>query len=154
MFQMKSVMKLALAAVTLWSTVGVTQAATVQCPPLPLPAGLTRYIEVTNALAGGECYYQLGNFNGDEFPQLTGETLIAKNGSNVDGSTTNTNNPSGATSGDWEITGANPWATYEDVFLAFHFGNGSGDPDSFIVELDPGFFDGTWALLPEGLANG
>ena len=48
----------------------------------------------------------------------------------------------------------NFWEDYAEIFIAFHFGNGSGNPDSFIVELEPDALTGLWALVPESLANG
>jgi hypothetical protein len=44
--------------------------------------------------------------------------------------------------------GSNLWTTYAEIFLGFHFGNGGGDPDSFLVELDPTFQSGNWNWLP------
>lgn len=131
-------------------------AATVNCPGA-LGAGLTRQVEVTGALAGGECYYKVGNFQGDNFSAYLGAsyTLIDKDVSPNDQAeggllyTLNTGN----TSGTWTMA-QDYWNTYAELFLAMHFGNGSGDPDGFVVELNPGTLTGTWALLPTQLANG
>ena len=49
---------------------------------------------------------------------------------------------------------SNLWTQYAELFIAFHFGEGSGTPDSFIVELNPTTLSGTWSLDPNRLANG
>lgn len=143
------------------------QAATVSCPG-SLGAGLTRQVSITGALAGGECYYQPGNFAGDNVSAFLGSgySLIDKdinpdgNVSDPDGSTGGALRyavGSGATSGTWAMA-SNLWATYDEIFIGLHFGNGRGDPDAFLVELDPGTrlggTSGDWALLPVELANG
>jgi hypothetical protein len=134
-------------------------AATVQCPGALTPQ-LTRQVSVSGALAGGYCYYQAGNFTGDNFPDaLDPYTLIDKD---VAGDAANGQNEGGLRytvdtaarfSGTWTMF-ENYWNTYETLYLALHFGNGSGNPDSFIVQLEPNALTGTWALLPESLANG
>jgi PEP-CTERM motif len=130
------------------------QAATVRCPG-SLGGDLTRQVEVSGALAGGECYYQAGNFQGDAFPALGSYTLIDKDvapNEQAEGGLLYTANGA-RDAGTWTMA-QNYWLTYAELFLAMHFGNGSGNPDSFIVELDPGALTGTWALLPSELANG
>lgn len=143
----------AFAAIGLGLALGGAQAATVQCPGTLSP-GLNRYIEVTGALAGGECFYQEGNFQGDNVSAYLGPDaeLIDKDiaaedgGSNAEGYLFYTTNSDARTSGTWSMS-SDLWSTYGEVFLAIHFGNGSGSPDSFIVELDPSAMTGNWALI-------
>ena len=70
-----------LAALTGFACLGpvtTSFAATVSCPGT-LGGDLTRQVQVTGALAGGECYYQAGNFKGDDVsPHLGGVDLIDK----------------------------------------------------------------------------
>lgn len=140
-------------AVGLCLALGSVQAATVHCPGT-LNGGLNRYIEVTGALAGGECYYQEGNFAGDDVSAYLGADydLIDKDiaaddgGSNAEGYLFYTTNDANRTSGTWQMS-SNLWDDYAEIFLAFHFGNGGGSPDSFIVELNPTTLMGTWALI-------
>jgi len=147
-------------------TLGVTQAATVVCPgALGLDGGnpainVTRQIQVTGALAGGYCDYQLGNFTGDNFSAYWGsdysliEKDVATEGTGGIGNllfTANENRDAGT----WGM-GQNFWTEYDQMYLAFHFGGGgdSRDPDSFIVELERDALSGAWALIPPELANG
>jgi len=149
----------ALAGLALLGSFNIASAATVSCPGSLTPT-LTRQIQVTGALAGGLCAYQTGNFIGDNFSSYFpgGYSLIDKditadadNGSTEGGLRYTLN--AGNTSGTWAL-GSNLWASYGQLYLALHFGNGSGDPDGFIVQLDPASLSGTWALLPTNLANG
>jgi len=146
----------ALAGFALLGTIGTSHAATVSCPGV-LGGSITRQITVTGALAGGECYYQTGNFLGDDVSPHLGANYtqidkdIAPN-DGAEGGLLYTFND-GRTAGTWTMS-SNFWNTYAEIFIGFHFGNGSGDPDGFIVELDPGALTGTWALTPEELANG
>lgn len=153
-----------LAALTGLALLGTAaNAATVLCPGT-LVAPLNRQISVTGGLTGGYCGYQEGNVQGDDFSVFAGlptTTLIDKDiaaddgpSGNSEGGLTYTRN-AGGTSGTWAMT-SNYFNTYARVFIAFHFG-GSGPtitPDSFVVELDPAFLNGSWALLPENLARG
>jgi hypothetical protein len=133
-------------------------AATVSCPGT-LTTELTRQIQVTGAQAGGLCAYQTGNFTGDNFSAyFSSYTLIDKDiagdadpGTGEGGLLYTMN--AGRTAGTWSL-GSNLWNTYDKLFLAWHFGNGSGDPDGFIVELQRNALTGEWALLPTNLANG
>jgi hypothetical protein len=137
----------------------VANAATVSCPGT-LTQALTRQIQVTGAEAGGLCAYQTGNFQGDNFSSYFpgGYTLIDKDiAGDADPGTTEggllyTMN-GGRTAGTWTL-GSNLWTTYQTLYLAWHFGNGSGDPDGFVVQLERNALTGTWALLPTNLANG
>lgn len=147
-----------LAAVALLGVAGTAQAATVSCPGA-LGGDINRQLTVTGALAGGECYYRDGNFQGDNVSSYLGTvTMIDKDiaTSNEGGeggllyTITNANNAAGT----WTM-GSNYWFTYGELFLGFHFGGGQGFPDSFIVELDPLTTNGTWSLGPvvNGLSN-
>lgn len=137
----------------------VANAATVSCPGT-LTTDLTRQIQVTGAEAGGLCAYQTGNFAGDNFSSYFpgGYTLVDKdiagdadNGTAEGGLRYAMN--AGRTAGTWSL-GSNLWTTFENLYLAWHFGNGSGDPDGFIVQLERNALTGEWALLPVNRANG
>ena len=157
---MKVFTKLASAA-ALCALLGSAQAATVTCPGA-FSATLTRAVTVSGALAGGECYYPSGNFtNNDPVSAWLGvhteiEKDVAPNGGGA-GSLLYTSDTIDRFSGTWNM-GTNLWTAWQEVFIGFHFGNGRGNPDSFIVELDPGnrsmATGGTWALIPVELANG
>lgn len=149
----------ALAGLALLGSTQIASAATVSCPGV-LGGDLNRQITVTGALAGGECYYKEGNFQGDNVDAYLGADMytqidkdVASDNEGGEGgllyTLTNANNAAGT----WTM-GSNFWNTYAEVFLGFHFGNGSGSPDSFIVELDPGTLTGTWALSPLNRVNG
>lgn len=126
------------------------QAATVYCPNGPtgsLSAPTSgRYVQISNAANPGACYYQDGNLTNAQIA-AAGLTLLDKNGNEgiAQGSLLGTGFPNGSTSGTWELT-SNLWTSYGKLFLAFHFGNGGGSPDSYIVELESGKLSGTWAL--------
>lgn len=142
-------------------TVGSVQAATVTCPGVLTPS-LTRQVSVTGALAGGECYYQAGNLQNQDVPGFLGNSYteidkdVAGSGASFDiseGGLYFTTLDANRNSGTWSLS-SNFGNTYAELFIGFHFGNGSGNPDSFIVELDPNALSGTWALIPTNLANG
>lgn len=143
--------------VAVWSA-GGAQAATVYCPngpsgSLSVPTS-GRYVQVTNAANPGACYYQDGNLTNAQIA-AAGYTLLDKNGTEGTrvGSLLGSGFPGGSTSGTWTLT-SNLWTSFSKLFLAFHFGNGSGSPDSFIVELESGKLSGNWALgaiAPAGL---
>lgn len=139
------------------------QAATVYCPNGP-SGSLTaptsgRYVVISNAANPGACYYQDGNLTNAQIA-AAGYTLLDKNGTEGirTGSLAAAGFPNGSTSGTWALT-SNLWTSYSKLFLAFHFGNGGGSPDSFIVELESGRLNGTWALgavapaIVNGLSN-
>lgn len=133
---------LKVAAAVAVSLVGYAQAATVTCPNAPID----RYVTVTGAKAGGLCAYKEGNFQGDNFSTWN-LTLIEKDiapnggGSGLLGYTQN----GGGNAGTWTAA-ASQWNTYGNLYLAFHFGNGGGSPDSFIVQLQQSATSGTWSL--------
>ena len=133
--------------------VAPAQASTVVCPGslgVSVPGGgmATRQIQVTGALAGGECYFKSGNFQGDDVSAFLGSSYtmiekdIAPNGGGA-GQLLYT----GSTFGTWTM-GSNLWASYAEIFIGFHFGNGGGNPDSFLVELNPNTLNGTWSWVP------
>lgn len=128
----------------------IVQAATVYCPNGPtgsLSAPTSgRYVVISNAANPGACYYQDGNLTNAQI-SAAGYTLLDKNGSEgtTPGALLGSGFPGGSTSGSWTLS-SNLWSSYSKLFLAFHFGNGSGSPDSFIVELERNRLSGTWAL--------
>lgn len=138
------------AAVVMLGWGATATAATVYCPNGPggaLTAPTSgRYVEITNAANPGACYYTDGNLDSGNpsVYELAGYTLLDKNG---DPGTFLTNpSPGGATSGNWTLA-AGLWDTYADLHIGFHFGNGGGSPDSFIVQLQNGQYSGTWELF-------
>ena len=133
------------------------QAATVNCPNGAITG---RYVTVTNAQSGGVCYYQEGNLQVADYPTIgvAGLTLIDKNGTaGIDPGALGGSFGSG-TSGTWSVAGS-LWSSYSSLYLGFHFGNGGGTPDSFVVQLQTSQTDGAWtfnAILPatvNGLSN-
>lgn len=154
-------------ALALAATLGLgaaAQAATVDCPNGAISG---RYVQVTGALANGYCYYKDGNLQNSDITNL-GLLMVDKNGN--EGLTpgvltfTGPNNgaPGNSTSGNWSFSDS-LWTTYSSLYLAFHFGNGQGTPDSFVVQLENastnGVTSGTWsfnAIAPaslNGLSN-
>ena len=140
-----------------FSMAGLAQAATVVCPNAPIDRSVT----VTGAKTGGYCAYQDGNLQNVDITNL-GLTLIEKDvvadgaGPATSGLLTYTKNAAG-TSGTWAAA-ASQWAIYGNLYVAFHFGNGGGSPDSFIVQLDQNTTSGTWSLAAligglNGLSN-
>jgi hypothetical protein len=135
-----------IAAAVLLAATGFAQAATVSCPPTPLPAGLDRQVTVTGAaLSGGLCWYAEGNIDSNAAFNNPAQTLtvgsltlnlLAKD------STSDTSDPNVSfTTGAGGFTGTfsfnSTYLTSQDrLFVGFHFGNGGGSPDSFVVELD------------------
>jgi hypothetical protein len=151
---------------------GFAQAATVYCPNGPtgaLVAPLSgRYVQVTNAQHPGTCYYQEGNLQAADYPAVAAAAgvpaasllLLDKNGS--EGLTPGALVPGGfvgnSTSGTWALS-SNLWTSYSSLYLGFHFGNGGGSPDSFVVQLQNNSLSGAWsfqAVAPasvNGLSN-
>lgn len=145
----------------------VAGAATVYCPyggaDYETAPTSGRYVEVTNAANPGECHYQDGNWDavagnpgGLADYEMLGFDLLDKNG--TPGTFLTGGYVSGATSGIWQLA-SNIWGSYSNLYLGFHFGNGGGSPDSFIVELESGKTSGDWefiAISPDklnGLSN-
>lgn len=145
-------------AAGLFSLLAVAQAATVYCPngtggSLTAPTS-GRYVAVSNASFPGSCYYQSGNLQNSHIAAL-GMTTVDKNGTSgaAAGSLLGGGFPGGSTAGTWALA-SNLWSTYTNLYLGFHFGNGSGDPDSFVVQLERNQLSGTWslnAIAPAGL---
>lgn len=112
-----------------------------------------RTVTVDPAMVLGLCYTQEGNLQNADIAAL-GLTTVDKD-------TTGdfpTGDPSeGAlqftlltsTSGGWSFA-ESLWNAWDRLFLGFHFGGGGDtlldNPDSFVVELNPRDFAGTWAL--------
>lgn len=135
------------------------QAATVYCPNGPAgalePPTTGRYVEVTNAANPGACFYTDGNLDrsnsGQAVYSAAGYFLLDKNGTP---GTLLISPPQSGTSGTWELA-AGIWDIYSDLHLGFHFGQGGGSPDSFIVELEFGQLSGTWGFFAStGSTNG
>lgn len=125
------------------------QAAIVNCPVQPSSG---RYVTVSGGAAGGLCYSQDGNLDaGGEladgvFNPTNPDLYLIEKDIIASGS-------GPATSGllQYTITGNQfgTWSTTltgQTLYLGFHFGNGGGSPDSFIVELEAGATSGTWSL--------
>jgi hypothetical protein len=122
---------------------GTASATAVVCDP-ENPTGRT--LTVDPALAGGTCYGQPGNLQNSDIATL-GYFLIEKDvaPAGQDSGYLQYDMNEARTSGTWTIT-SGLWASFDRLFLAAHFGNGGGDPDSFIVELARVDTTGTWAL--------
>jgi PEP-CTERM motif len=151
----ESVMKklfcvLALAGAAFGGMATSAMAAPVSCGDASLG---TREVSVEGGLAGGLCYAQDGNFQGDDFTGISGlegsEVLLKNEDWNSD-------YQGGAVSGSYSFD-ASLWDSNESLFLAFHFGGGGEcgkgqngpapcdvDPDSFVIELVRGVTSGTW----------
>jgi hypothetical protein len=107
----------------------------------------------------GYCQSQSGNFIGDNFSAyFPAYTLIDKDVTSAGVDPDNGFTLTGSTSGTWAVD-SSIWSTYGSLYLAFHFGNGGGSPDSFIVRLTPTNTSGSWsfgAISPDrvnGLSN-
>jgi len=112
-----------------------------------------RYTAVEPALVGGYCYTQSGNLQNADITAL-GLTLLDKDIWNDNGSPggsfgelrSTVDDPIDRTSGTWTLFG-DLWANWGQLFIGFHFGNGGGNPDSFIVELGRPDMTGSWELF-------
>lgn len=107
-----------------------------------------RYTQVTG-LIGGLCYTQTGNLQVADIPGIApGATLLELDAGGA-GQAAGLLNYTGAggTSGGFTLTDATLWNQYERLFIAFHFGNGGGDPDSFAIELGAFQLGGTFQLF-------
>jgi hypothetical protein len=134
---------------TLMAISSIAGAAAVSCGPSD-----GRNMVVDPALVGGVCYFQSGNLQAADYPLIGVDGLVeiekdVGGAGQGDGSLFYTIDGTG--SGTWEIA-ASLWSTYSQLFLGAHFGNGSGDPDSFVVELAATDTSGTYELTaPAGM---
>jgi hypothetical protein len=156
----------------LFAVAGLAQAATISCPPNPLPAGLDRQVTIAGAaLTGGLCWYAEGNLDSNaafDNPAQTlnvgGGLVLNLLGKDVVGGANSPNisytfDPGVDYSGTFSFNSA--YLTSQDrLFVGFHFGNGGGSPDSFVVELDKSTasnigwtFSDTNSRNPNGLSN-
>lgn len=84
--------------------------------------------------------------------------LLDKNGSAGIAQGSITPITGGSTLGNWALS-STIWSSYSSLYLGFHFGNGGGTPDSFVVQLENTMLSGTWsfnAIAPadlNGLSN-
>jgi hypothetical protein len=131
------------------------QAATVQCTTV----GGERYLEVTNAADPGACFAGIGNItalgNGGSagIGDYLGGNLSYLGSDTGEVPVTGKGGITGSTSGGWWLAD-DAWSINADLFLVLKFGQGSADPDWFVVELENGKTSGQWDLLPAKLANG
>ena len=109
-----------------------------------------RYVDVGGALVGGYCAYQDGNLQNADITAL-GLNLIEKDvvGDGNGPATSGYLQYSGSTSGTWSIS-SGIWDLWDHVMVGFHFGNGGGSPDSFVVELARPTTSGDWSLVALG----
>ncbi len=127
------------------------QAATVSCPGGPAGGAYTRYVSVTNALSGGSCWSGEGNLQtsgpGSDVP--AGLSLVEKdevsNGFGPANSGDLRYRITGNQFGTWAVSGSS-WSPGASLYLGFHFGNGQGTPDWFLVQLEPTKTSGNWSL--------
>lgn len=141
------------------------QAATVYCPgtvawqSTGTAPSSGRYVEVTNGAFPGKCFYQTGNLQAADYPTVAGAfgisptssfQLLDKNGTDGSAQGSLIPIPGNSTTGTWNLT-SNLWTGYSSLYLGFHFGNGGGVLDSFVVQLDQGQMNGSWAFLAKNL---
>jgi hypothetical protein len=127
---------------------GVAHATAVTCGNALLGV---RTVTVDPAMDGGYCYAQQGNLQNSDISGL-GFSRIDKN------SEESLSTYSGSTSGNWSIDDS-LWTIWKKLYIGFHFGNAegagsNGDPDSFIVQLNPYDITGTWKLGGGGELTG
>ena len=144
----------ALVAVGCLGLSGLAQATPVNCDE-----GVgDRYVTVDPAMVGGDCFTQEGNLQDADIAAL-GLAIVDKDttgdfptGDPSEGALQFTRDTD--TSGSFSFADA-LWDIWESLYIAFHFGNGSGTPDSFVVQLDPRDTGGTYALVgpQNGLSN-
>jgi hypothetical protein len=136
----------AIAALTL---AGSANAAVVYCGT---PGAGIRYTMVDPGLVGGLCYTQVGNLQDADIASL-GLNLLDKDvwgaggspGANIGDLISGVDDAS-RTSGTWGFD-SSLWNSWNQLFIGFHFGNGGGNPDSFVVELARPDTAGTWEFL-------
>jgi len=133
-------------------------------PQLPTP---TRYIDVSGGALPGYCYYQNGsmNFTGAQSilssviatdpSLLTGLTQIEKivTANTLVGAYSSVTLNTGGISGTYTLANS-LWSSYSTILIGFHFGSGSGNPDSFLMQLSQQNTSGTWSFNPALIANG
>ena len=71
--------------------------------------------------------------------------LLDKNGSAGIAQGSITPIAGGSTLGNWALS-STIWSSYSSLYLGFHFGNGGGDPDSFVVQLENTMLSGAWSF--------
>lgn len=146
--------RLLASAVLALSAVGAQAGTTVYCGT---PQAGVRYTMVDPGLAGGYCYTQAGNLQNADITAIQfggiSLSLIEKDTWNDGGGTGNADgllldevDSAARTSGTWEFDDT-LWSSWDRLFLGFHFGNGGGNPDSFIVELERPDSEGAWQFL-------
>ncbi len=137
--------------------VGALFSTAAHAAPVNCDSGVTsgRFVTVSPALVGGLCAFEDGN--------VEPGTVINSALANVDAvlldKDTTEDFPSGdpsesflqftgnsnSGSGTWTVQDA-AWEDNSRLFIAFHFGNGGGSPDSFLVELAYRNLAGTFTL--------
>jgi hypothetical protein len=118
-----------------------------------------RYVSVSSGDPGGTCYTQSGNLqNADYVNILPGPGIVQIDkddipGGGAEGALFYTV-PDGedSTGGSFSFS-ADLWNSFDRLFIAFHFGNGGGDPDSFVVELLQDSTGGTFQLFANAPAR-
>jgi hypothetical protein len=125
---------------------GYTGTATATAPnsASDSPFDPTRYVYVQGGQAGSLCYYRAGNLDVAQPSGPGGETGWEEfNLGDPDIKFTSAQAPGGGElrfgTGSFTLSGVDFTSA---VYIGFHFGNGGGDPDSYIVRLDPAFFTG------------
>ncbi|MBU6259399.1 MAG: PEP-CTERM sorting domain-containing protein [Burkholderiales bacterium] len=166
-------------AAAAWVCAGSAHATDVYCPgntyplfttsssPPPQSPTATRYIDVSGGALPGYCYFQNGNmtFTGAKsiLPTviatdpglLTGLTQITEltGGSTASNAFGGVSVKSGGISGGYTVS-SSLWSSYSTILIGFHFGSGSGNPDSFLMQLAQDNTSGTWTFNPATIANG
>lgn len=145
----------------------VAHAAPVECHKAADRGPNDRYVVVSPGLVDGACVTQAGNIDpGGAIEDFvfalspTGE-LIDKdvvggaddpNANEARFSYTILNNTNALHDGTFALDDL-LWDDYARLFVAFHFGNGSGNPDSFLVELKRRDTAGTWQFIAPGTSG-
>ncbi|MDE2371273.1 MAG: PEP-CTERM sorting domain-containing protein [Burkholderiales bacterium] len=148
-------------------------------PPSQVPTP-TRYIDVSGGAYPGFCWYQNNNMvlsggnstlstvisagisAGFDLTNLAllGEIQGITAGTSVSGTTTpspgvtyGVTSTAGGIDGTYSLD-SSLWSSYSTLYIGFHFGNGSGNPDSFIIQLAQDNSSGNWSFNPASIANG
>jgi hypothetical protein len=131
---------------------GRTEASSITCPTTGTP---DRTVTVSNAIGCATIGGGGGTANATDIHNAFGGTWIAAGTFSGSGEGTNnwltfdiTTGSFGSlpASGTWAI---DPllWQLHPRAALSFHLGNGGGDPDIFMFEIEPGKLSGTFDIV-------
>ena len=86
----------------------------------------------------------VSGYFGDTYTER-GESTTAGNVEDFEVSLLSGDWDEGLASGTWTITDPNFWTTYASGAISMHVGNGVGDPDHFVWQIEPGELSGSWS---------